>query len=288
MDDLTTPLLDIVNRKLSETDTNCADPFGPKLNQPTQPDATSTQATTTVASTTQQATTVATTTQATTSRSSTTPSTEASVSAIIIDALDDSDVKNLPEDDDKEDGESLTKKQKKQQKKQEKQEDKKQQQGKQQNKEQNQGGKKQQNKQQNQQSTSSTEDNKASLLAIKIDALADSAVKNLPVTEDEEDGESQTKKQKKQQKKKQTQQKKKQKQEKKQQKQQNKPLQEEQFSATVTLIPAPAVKPEKTKEKDEGGPWADVMQTVLDASGRRKVVRNKSQPNKPYRPPKAN
>lgn len=30
MDDLNTPLLDIVNRKLSETDTNCADPFGPK------------------------------------------------------------------------------------------------------------------------------------------------------------------------------------------------------------------------------------------------------------------
>jgi hypothetical protein len=31
MDDLNTPLLDILNRKLSEPDTNCADPFGPKL-----------------------------------------------------------------------------------------------------------------------------------------------------------------------------------------------------------------------------------------------------------------
>lgn len=31
MEDLSTPLLDMVNRKLSETDTNCADPFGSKL-----------------------------------------------------------------------------------------------------------------------------------------------------------------------------------------------------------------------------------------------------------------
>jgi len=31
MEDLNTPLLDMVNRKLSESDTNCADPFGPKL-----------------------------------------------------------------------------------------------------------------------------------------------------------------------------------------------------------------------------------------------------------------
>lgn len=31
MDDLSTPLLDILNRKLVETDTDCADPFGPKL-----------------------------------------------------------------------------------------------------------------------------------------------------------------------------------------------------------------------------------------------------------------
>jgi len=31
MEDLSTPLLDMVNRKLSEPDTNCADPYGPKL-----------------------------------------------------------------------------------------------------------------------------------------------------------------------------------------------------------------------------------------------------------------
>lgn len=31
MEDLNTPLLDMINRKLSESDTNCADPFGPKL-----------------------------------------------------------------------------------------------------------------------------------------------------------------------------------------------------------------------------------------------------------------
>mmetsp|Transcript_9790 Transcript_9790/g.20710 ORF Transcript_9790/g.20710 Transcript_9790/m.20710 type:complete len:201 (+) Transcript_9790:1758-2360(+) len=31
MEDLNTPLLDMVNRKLSESDTNCADPFGSKL-----------------------------------------------------------------------------------------------------------------------------------------------------------------------------------------------------------------------------------------------------------------
>mmetsp|Transcript_12350 Transcript_12350/g.22891 ORF Transcript_12350/g.22891 Transcript_12350/m.22891 type:complete len:619 (+) Transcript_12350:133-1989(+) len=36
MEDLTTPLLDMINRKLSETDTNCADPFGPKLPSPIQ------------------------------------------------------------------------------------------------------------------------------------------------------------------------------------------------------------------------------------------------------------
>lgn len=34
MDDLYTPLLDIVNRKLSITATNCADPFGPLLASP--------------------------------------------------------------------------------------------------------------------------------------------------------------------------------------------------------------------------------------------------------------
>merc|ERR1719253_1061186 len=33
MEDLSTPLLDMVNRKLSEPYTNCADPFGPKLSQ---------------------------------------------------------------------------------------------------------------------------------------------------------------------------------------------------------------------------------------------------------------
>lgn len=37
MEDLNTPLLDIVNRKLSETDTNCADPFGTKLASPIIP-----------------------------------------------------------------------------------------------------------------------------------------------------------------------------------------------------------------------------------------------------------
>merc|ERR1719291_583985 len=37
MEDLSTPLLNMVNRKLSEPDTNCADPFGPKLPTEFQP-----------------------------------------------------------------------------------------------------------------------------------------------------------------------------------------------------------------------------------------------------------
>ena len=31
MEDLSTPLLDMANRKLSEPNTNCANPFGPKV-----------------------------------------------------------------------------------------------------------------------------------------------------------------------------------------------------------------------------------------------------------------
>ena len=54
MEDLNTPLLDILNRKLSEPATNCADPFGPLLatttteaTEPTTPATTTTASTTT-------------------------------------------------------------------------------------------------------------------------------------------------------------------------------------------------------------------------------------------------
>lgn len=59
LEDLNTPLLDIVNRKLSETDTNCADPFGTKLVSPIIPTElqTGSQATAAAVVTTEQQTT---------------------------------------------------------------------------------------------------------------------------------------------------------------------------------------------------------------------------------------
>jgi len=81
MDDLSTPLLNMVNRKLSETDTNCADPFGPKLTTtyteaPEVP--TTTRATTTAAATTVPATAAAVTTSTSTTTASTTTTTSTS------------------------------------------------------------------------------------------------------------------------------------------------------------------------------------------------------------------
>lgn len=85
MEDLYTPLLNIINRKLSVTDTNCADPFGPTLPSvvpiplaTTVPD-TNTGATATITASTATATaTTATTTEAiTTSTNRATTTTEA-------------------------------------------------------------------------------------------------------------------------------------------------------------------------------------------------------------------
>lgn len=79
MDDLSTPLLDMVNRKLAETDTNCADPFGPKLSTTAATALPSTAAAETTTTTTA-APPPNTTTEATTTSAATTTTAKATTS----------------------------------------------------------------------------------------------------------------------------------------------------------------------------------------------------------------